>query len=216
MAENGIHRFSETLLRSLPENWAVSEVGDVGEVVTGSTPSTARPEYYGGTYKFISPGDLTDRAFVTSSAKTLTEEGLAVCRKLPPRSVLVVCIGATIGKTGITADEASATNQQMNAVVPRPGVSPLYLYYALSHRASELPSLAGRAAVPIVNKSNFSKFLIPLPPLPEQRAIAHVLRTVQRAKEATEKVIAATKQLKQSLMRHLFAYGSLGIDQAGV
>lgn len=75
--------------------------------------------------------------------------------------------------------------------------------------------LKSGAAQPHINKQIVDNFTILLPSLPEQKAIARVLSTIQGAIEAQDKIIGAAKELKKSLMHHVFAYGPVPVAEAG-
>ena len=193
----------QTEIGEIPESWEVVQIGEIGKVITGNTPKTSVPEYYGGPYMFITPGDISEPQYVTKTNRYVSVEGLKVLRPLPRDSVLVVCIGSTIGKTAMTSAEQSATNQQINAIIPKAKAFSHYVYYAVTYRSRSLPALAGRAAVPIVKKSSFAKFLIPFPPLSEQRTIAHVFRAIDEKIAALEQESAQLDELFHAMLEEL-------------
>ncbi|MCF8198954.1 MAG: restriction endonuclease subunit S [Sulfuritalea sp.] len=83
-----------------------------------------------------------------------------------------------------------------------------FLYYALRFLTSVIEDKAyGLAALVHVRKGDLESTPIPLPPLPEQKKIAHILSTVQRAIEAQERIIQTTTELKKALMHKLFTEG---------
>ncbi len=184
-------------------------VGSIAEVITGRTPPTDEGRFWGGSIPFITPGDLKG-SFIREAERTITEEGLKVSRGLPRDTVLVSCIGY-IGKVGIVDSPVAVTNQQINAVVPRQTeADSQFLAYAFMHLEPYLSNLAGVTTIPILNKSSFEAALVPLPPLPEQRAIARVLRAVQAAREARQREVSLERERKAALMAHLFTHGTRG------
>ena len=192
----------------VPDGWQVVRLGNVVEVVTGNTPPRETSEYYGGDIPWVKPSDLASSRLVDSSEEYLTEAGAVVARQIPENCVLVSCIG-TIGEVAISRVPL-CFNQQINALIPSDAVWPPFLYWACNGQASRLLSMSAKTAVPILNKSAFSAVSISLPPLPEQRAIAAVLDSIDEAIERTEAVIAATERLRDALLHQLLTRGVPG------
>jgi type I restriction enzyme S subunit len=170
----------------MPARWACAAVGQIGAVVTGATPATSRADFYGGDVPFFTPGDL-EGDVVSTTKRTLTDAGRDSVRGVPAGSVLVTCIGATIGKLAL-AGTAGATNQQINAVVPSEALLSQWVHAFLSSPwgQHEIIERSSSTTMPILNKRDFSRVPVPLPPMAEIEQICAVL--AQRLEERRELV----------------------------
>lgn len=188
----------ETPLGDLPESWQILPLAALGTAVTGKTPPTNDPSNFIGDIPFITPGDMDGKVFQSTSSRRLSTEGASAAGKnVPADSLMVVCIGATIGKHSLSSSSCR-TNQQINTLVfHTETINPLYGYYAFQSRSDRLGILASRAAIPIVNKTLFGSFEIAVPDRSEQDAIA----TVLYASDIRSEALAVEAQLLDELFR---------------
>lgn len=193
--------YKNTLLGIIPNEWEVKKIKEIGQVVTGNTPATSEKENYGDSYLFVSPVDLSDLKYIKNTEKKLSLIGFEKSRKLPKGAVLFTCIGL-IGKVGISLCDLSC-NQQINAIICNELMFNEYLYYELRIRASKIKLIAGEQVLPIINKSDFENVKILIPPLPEQRKIAEVLSTWDKAIEKQTLLIEKLELRKKGLMQQL-------------
>ena len=171
--------------------WQSVKVSDLGRIVTGKTPKTAVSENYGGDIPFLTPSDDMSVKYVNSTAKTLTERGVAEVKNalIPPDSVCVSCIGSDLGKVVITT-ERTVTNQQINSIVVNKELFDVsFIYYAMLILGKELNFISKTStAVPIVNKSAFSSYGILCPSLEQQKEIAAILSAFDSKIECNKKI----------------------------
>jgi len=197
----GHKKFKKTEIGEIPEEWGVGEISDYGKIVTGNTPATDVPEYYGEDYLFVSPFDLGERRIIKKTEKYLSKEGFAVARAILSNSVMVVCIGSTIGKTGIAGTEL-ATNQQINSIICKNNDHNFVFYYA-TFISQKFKQLAGTQAVPILNKGNFSTIKVAIPPLDEQKEIGSIISSIDDEIEKESNHKSQLELFKKGLMQVL-------------
>jgi type I restriction enzyme S subunit len=201
----------------IQENWKRGVIGDVCEVVTGGTPSTKIREYFDdGTIPWMKSGDI-HQEFIFDVPGRITKLGLEnSAAKMYPRNSVVNALsgrGITRGMTAVLMVPCTSS-QSVAAIIPDEDfLNPEFLHYYLRSQYKTIRSLTGDNDRSGLNLGLVRSINIHFPPLPEQRAIAHVLTTVRNAIEATEKVIEVVKELKRSMMKHLFTYGPIPINQ---
>ena len=187
--------------------WEKCQIKDYGTIITGNTPSTADSENYQGEYLWASPADLDIGKFVIETQTKLSLKGFNKTRKLPFGTILVTCIGSTIGKMGMAQQEMS-TNQQINSIISFPSNNKDYIYYAIKSRFPKYLALVSVQAVPILSKSSFEKLENYITTKDEQDKIGVFLSLIDERISTQIKIIEKFESLIKGIYNFLLGESS--------
>ena len=175
--------------------WKKCCIKDFGTVITGNTPPTKNEEYYtNGIKLWASPADLGKDKYVIDTNTKLSQSGFERTRTLPIGSILVTCIGSTIGKMGMAKYEMSS-NQQINSVIANDFTDRNFAYYAIQNAFPLYLSEVAVQAVPILSKSNFEKLPNCKPTLQEQRKLGKFIDLLDQRISTPNKIIEKLQSL---------------------
>jgi type I restriction enzyme, S subunit len=196
----------------LPKGWKHKTVGDVLEkIMTGTTPPMKELKYYQNpSINWYSPSDFNDDIKTLSKPtrkldKTAIVEGKA--KLFNENSLLLVAIGATVGKIGLIK-ERSCSNQQITAIEFKQNVFPDFSYYWFKYIKPEIVKNASAATLPIINQNGIKQLPFILPPLPDQTRIVSKLNAlfarIDKSIALLAENIKHTKGLMASVLEELF------------
>ena len=186
-------------LGEIPEHWEVLHLRRlVKSVKTGGTPSGAEEHYYEESgYNWHTPGDFSDDIYLGNSERTLSELGREEVRLFPPMTVMMVGIGATIGKVGLSQRESSC-NQQINGIVCNDKLNAIFATYYLKTVRDLILKCGKYTTMPIINQEETKSLIITAPPIKEQQAITAFLDgETSRIDTLIEKINLSVEKLKE-------------------
>ena len=183
------------------------KIGDVGEVITGNTPSRQRKEYYGDYIEWIKSDNInTPEFFLTQSQEYLSEAGSNVGRVVPMGSVLVTCIAGSRGCIGNCAmsNREVAFNQQINAFVPGDKIK-MEFFFAQIHICKEIVQKESTNSMKgMVSKGKFSEIMILVPPIDEQEPFVSIFNKVVQTKQKMRASLDEMDNHFNALMQRYF------------
>ncbi|MDP2791527.1 MAG: restriction endonuclease subunit S [Rectinemataceae bacterium] len=186
-------------MKEVPSGWETVSLGEIGQIVSGGTPSTAINEYWADEINWISPVDLSGykRKYISKGAKSISKLGLAnSSAKLMPAGSVLFSSRAPIGYVAIAGSELS-TNQGFKSIIPFDCIFNEFLFYFLKSAKQQADDLASGTTFKEISLTNFSKMSLSLPPLPEQhRIVANIEELFSSLDKGIESLKTAQAQLK--------------------
>ena len=200
----------------LPVGWELVPIKKLAiKHRAGGTPQRSNASYWdNGEIPYAKIQDITRaQLYLASVEERITQAGLKNSSAwiVPPESVLV-SMYATVGDTAINTIPL-ATNQAILALILRTGIDNRFVAYSIKYYRNILLRQNVESTQKNVNKAILGNFPLPIPPFEEQRKIAYVLGTVQRAIEQQTQLIERMQELKRALMHKLFTEGTRGEPQ---
>lgn len=193
---------------TLPKDWKYYQLKDISEIVRGSSPRPAgSPKYFNGNFlPWITVAEVTSNSkmYLDSTRTALTNEGAKHTRILESGTLILTNSGATLGVPKITKIEAGANDGIAAFLSIKPNYSKKFLYYFLQSKTKYFRErLAPGVGQPNLNTELIGTVDFLCPSLPEQKKIAEILSTWDKAIETCEKVLIAKQKRKRVLMQRL-------------
>ena len=192
-------RFKNENENDYPE-WEEKYLGEIGEIITGKTPSTKDEKNWNGSIQFVTPTDINDNKYQKYTQRKVSEN--IKMKILPIGTIMFTCI-ASIGKMSISTEKC-ITNQQINSIIVNEDIYNEYIYYALLNLVPKIKASQSTTTLPIINKTEFSKFMINLPCLEEQKKIVDFLSAIDSKIEKLSDELENLKEFKKGLLQQMF------------
>ena len=206
-------------LGDIPEHWQARQLRRLcKKVKTGGTPKGADDKFYQvGGFDWYTPSDFRDAIQLGNASRALSKFGVREVTIFPADTILMIGIGATIGKVSISRKTCSC-NQQINAILPNHKLVHLnYLAYYLRTLRGYILDCGTFTTMPIINQDETKRLPALVPPFVEQVEIAkHIERVAKPFTEGiarTEREIALMQEYRTRLTADIVT-GKLDVREA--
>ncbi len=189
-----------------PKDWRRSTIGESTKLLSGNTPSKENPAFWSGDFPWVTVRDMKT-PWLQETGLTLTESGKSAASIAPANSVLVVTRGMALLKDlpiSLTMRDM-AFNQDIKAMVPVDDLDARFFAYQLQskkHVVLDMVDTAGHGTGKL-DTSLLKSVDLALPPIREQRRIAHILSTWDQAIATAEQLLANSRTQKMLLAQQV-------------